>query len=52
MSLDVVHPVLQVAVALRQVDLQEVAQEVLQLRAEVRGEADLERQRSKVRGQV
>ena len=41
MVLDVVDPVLQVAVPLRQVDLQEVPQEVLQVAAEVRGEANL-----------
>uniref|UniRef100_A0A182Q467 Uncharacterized protein n=1 Tax=Anopheles farauti TaxID=69004 RepID=A0A182Q467_9DIPT len=40
-ALDVVHARLQVAVALGQIDLQQVAQQVLQLRAEVRREAHL-----------
>uniref|UniRef100_A0A182TKX5 Uncharacterized protein n=1 Tax=Anopheles melas TaxID=34690 RepID=A0A182TKX5_9DIPT len=39
--LDVVHARLQVAVALGQIDLQQVAQQILQLRAEVRREAHL-----------
>ena len=43
MPLDVVDPVLEVPVALGEVDLQEVAEEVLQVGAEVRREADLQR---------
>lgn len=42
--LDVVDGVLEVAVPLGQVHLQQVAQQVLQVRAEVGGEADLERE--------
>lgn len=40
-ALDVVDAVLQVAVAFRQIDLQQVPQQVLQVGAEVRGESHL-----------
>lgn len=41
MALDVVDAVLEVAKALRQVHLEQVTQQILQIRAEVRREADL-----------
>lgn len=40
-ALDVVDAVLQVAVAFCQVNLQQVSQQILQVRAEVRGESHL-----------
>ena len=45
MVLDVVDAIFEVAVALGQVDLQQVTQEVLQVRAEVRRETHLKHTR-------
>jgi hypothetical protein len=42
-ALDVVDAIFQVAEALRQVDLEQIAQEVLEVRAEVRRKSDLAR---------
>lgn len=48
MALDVIDAVLQVTEALRQVYLQQIPQQVLQVRAKMRGEANLEESRDNV----
>lgn len=48
-ALDVVHAVLQVAIAFCQIHLQQVSQQILQVGAEVGGEPHLERRRNMFR---
>lgn len=43
----VIHAVLQVSKSLRQVDLKQISQQILQVGAEVRGEPDLQARRRK-----